>query len=241
MRWPQSAVSLMPRQVPSSITTGRRSGRAWRTALGSGIPMLKSPPMRHYAAVDIRFPYAAGLRPGDVYVDDVPFPYAEVTRSEIFNDFYRPTRLGRTVAAMLFNARDRLSLIIVHRALGRAEFSDVETKRMQLLTSAHHPCPASEPATGVGQRDWSGTRARARSFSDAGPAVGCHADRGSHECRRRVSARQARLPVADPARQADHEGFPGRDGPRPGHSRRLCTSGGGTSAWAYPPLRQDGR
>ncbi|HET8997461.1 MAG TPA: helix-turn-helix transcriptional regulator [Acetobacteraceae bacterium] len=70
---------------------------------------------QHFGGRDIRMPHVLRLESAGVYADDRQMPFADVARSEIFQDFYRPLGLGHGIATKLFGDQTRISVLSVHR------------------------------------------------------------------------------------------------------------------------------
>lgn len=87
----------------------------------------------HYASRDVRQPAVARLATGDTYVDDRNMPFAEVERSEIFNDFYRPMGLGHGIAVQPFVEGKRRAICSAHRGLRAGPFRPDEIALFETL------------------------------------------------------------------------------------------------------------
>jgi len=89
---------------------------------------------KYFSRIDIRRPAVTGLPPGTVYLDDRQMAFADVSRSEIFHDFYRPRGLGHCMAAQFFADPVRISMLSVHRPLSHGAFRPDEVAFFESLT-----------------------------------------------------------------------------------------------------------
>ena len=76
----------------------------------------------HFSARDIRSPTIARLSPHEVYLDDRQLAFADVSRSAIYNDLFRPIDGGRAMGANLFSEAGRFCVLSVHRSVRGGEF-----------------------------------------------------------------------------------------------------------------------
>ena len=82
--------------------------------------------MSYFVTRDVRRPVALALPTHSVYVDDRHMAFADVARSEIFNDFYRPARLeGHSIATLPFKQKHRFAVLSVHRSVNASSFDPV--------------------------------------------------------------------------------------------------------------------
>jgi DNA-binding CsgD family transcriptional regulator len=88
----------------------------------------------YFGPIDVRRPAFAALPQGAVYVDDRHMAFAEVERSEIQHDFYRPLGIGHGMAAKLFDDAARTSLLSVHRPLAHGAFRARDVALLESLT-----------------------------------------------------------------------------------------------------------
>lgn len=87
----------------------------------------------YYAARDVRLPAVARLASGETYVDDRSMPFADVERSEIFHDFYRPMGLAHGIAMRPFAEGQRSGILSAHRGLRAGAFHPDEIAVFETL------------------------------------------------------------------------------------------------------------
>jgi DNA-binding CsgD family transcriptional regulator len=88
---------------------------------------------RHFAAKDIRLPAIRELPPGHVFVDDRAMPFADVLASEIFNELYRPIRMGRSLSVSPLRDRRTASVFSTHRDVAEGSYPDGLVTRFEAL------------------------------------------------------------------------------------------------------------
>ena len=89
---------------------------------------------KYYGNLDVRRVPISALSPGQVFADEREMPFADVTNSEIFRDFYRPAGLGNGMAMVLFGSRERSGVLSVHRGLSGGAFPDQSIAFFERLT-----------------------------------------------------------------------------------------------------------
>jgi DNA-binding CsgD family transcriptional regulator len=87
----------------------------------------------YYGSVDTRTRLVAACADGAVYVDDRQMSFADVTETEIFQDFFRPLRLGYGMASPLFKGSGRHGVLSVHRPLAASNFSSRSIELFEYL------------------------------------------------------------------------------------------------------------
>jgi DNA-binding CsgD family transcriptional regulator/PAS domain-containing protein len=87
----------------------------------------------HFATKDVRAPAILGLAPGRVFVDDRAMPFADVLASEIFNELYRPIRMGRSLSVIPLRDRRRTCALSTHRDVAEGPFPDALVARFEAL------------------------------------------------------------------------------------------------------------
>lgn len=76
----------------------------------------------YFADRDVRLPAILRLGAGQIYVDDRAMPFAEIERSEIYNDFYRPMGIAHGIGVVPFNDGRRFGILSAHRAIQAGAF-----------------------------------------------------------------------------------------------------------------------
>jgi len=87
----------------------------------------------YFAERDVRLPAILALPAGQVYADERAMPFAEVERSEIYNDFYRPLGLAHGAAIVPFNDGRRFGVLSAHRAIRAGNFLPTEIATLERL------------------------------------------------------------------------------------------------------------
>jgi DNA-binding CsgD family transcriptional regulator len=76
----------------------------------------------YFAERDVRMPAVLALPAGATYVDDRSMPFAQIERSEIYHDFYRPIGVAYGMATIPFNDGTRFGILSAHRAIEAGNF-----------------------------------------------------------------------------------------------------------------------
>ena len=87
----------------------------------------------YYWSVDFRFNEVEKLPAGGVLADDHNFDFERFCKSEIYQDFWKPARLGRGLAGVLFNDERRTSAVTVRRPAGHRSFSRADVRKFRQL------------------------------------------------------------------------------------------------------------
>ena len=88
----------------------------------------------YFVTKDVRRPAILGPLERGVYVDDRNMAFADVTRSEIFSDFYRPAGLGHGMATLPFKQKDRFAVLSMHRSVNAGSFDPAAVTLLEQLS-----------------------------------------------------------------------------------------------------------
>lgn len=87
----------------------------------------------YFKNVDFHYNDFQNLPAGAVLADDHNFDFAAFTKTEIYQDFWRPAGLGRGMAGVLLNAQSESSIVSARRYQEDGAFNDSEILALQRL------------------------------------------------------------------------------------------------------------
>ena len=88
----------------------------------------------YFSDRDVQVPPALRLMAGQIYLDDRTMPFAQVERSEIYHDFYRPIGVAHCMGAVPFNDGRRFGILSAHRATRAGSFRPEEIARFEHIS-----------------------------------------------------------------------------------------------------------
>jgi DNA-binding CsgD family transcriptional regulator/GAF domain-containing protein len=94
------------------------------TAMSGWSAATLAPYNAYYGHRDTRSHSVAGVPVGGVYADDRQMAFADVARSEIYQDYFRPLGLAHGIATPLFREVSRQGVLSAHRALTQRGFPE---------------------------------------------------------------------------------------------------------------------
>ena len=103
------------------------------TATSGWTAATLAPYTAHYGNLDIRAPFVASVPVGGVFADDRQMAFAEVARSAIFQDYFKPLGLGHGVAIPLFREMNRQGIFSSHRAPAQGPFPESDIQLLEAL------------------------------------------------------------------------------------------------------------
>lgn len=89
---------------------------------------------QYYGSLDTRTPPVAACPEGTVYIDDRQMSFDKIKETEIFQDWFRPQRLGYGIATPLFKEGGRHGVLSTHRRLGRSNFAPHSIELFEYLS-----------------------------------------------------------------------------------------------------------
>jgi DNA-binding CsgD family transcriptional regulator/GAF domain-containing protein len=94
------------------------------TAMSGWTAATIAPYNDYYGHRDTRSTAVAGVPVGGVYADDRQMPFADVARSEIYQDYFKPLGLAHGIATPLFREVNRQGVLSAHRSLPQGGFPE---------------------------------------------------------------------------------------------------------------------
>lgn len=87
----------------------------------------------YFKNVDFHYNDFQNLPAGAVLADDHDFDFSAFTKTEIYQDFWRPGRLAQGMAGVLFNTQAKSSIVSARRYQGNGPFDPAEVRTFQKL------------------------------------------------------------------------------------------------------------